>query len=428
MKRQTPRVLQLVCTFFCFIVLNSCLKDNCRHTYTLFTPIFKSLTEARANMKSMAPTPLENTGKLFILGNYIFLSEVNKGIHVIDNSQPASPKNISFIAVPGNVDLAVAGNTLYADSYADLVAFDISNPKQVTAKKFLNKLFTDKAYYVGSGSNPDSIKVIVDWIKRDTTVDCETYSYLYNNYYFRGLADMRGNYSLASSAQSGVPGGLAAKGMGGSMARFALLNQYLYALNSTNLISVDISSPQNPVQSGTTGIGWGIETIYPFNDKLFIGSTNGMFIYDVSNASSPSKLGQFTHVTSCDPVIADGSYAYVTLRTGTMCAGNTNRLDVVNISSLTNPSLTKSYNLTNPHGLSKDGNLLFICDGTDGLKIYNAGNPSDAKLLKRIEGIETYDVIAWNNKALVVAKDGLYQFDYSDPSNIKLLSKISINK
>jgi len=40
--------------------------------------------------------------------------------------------------------------------------------------------------------------------------------------------------------------------------------------------------------------------------------------------------------------------------------------------------------------------------------------------------METYDVIAWNNRALVVAKDGLYQFDYSDVNDIRLLSKISL--
>jgi hypothetical protein len=90
--------------------------------------------------------------------------------------------------------------------------------------------------------------------------------------------------------------------------------------------------------------------------------------------------------------------------------------------------LVKTYPLTNPHGLSKDGDLLFICDGAAGLKIYNAGNASNLQMIKQITGAETYDVIAWNNIALVVAKDGLYQYDYSDVNNIQLKSKISIAK
>ena len=79
--------------------------------------------------------------------------------------------------------------------------------------------------------------------------------------------------------------------------------------------------------------------------------------------------------------------------------------------------------MTNPHGLSKDGDLLFICDGNDGLKVYNAANRNSISLIKHITGLSTYDVIAWNDVAIVSATDGLYQYDYSDVNNIKLLSK-----
>jgi hypothetical protein len=118
----------------------------------------------------------------------------------------------------------------------------------------------------------------------------------------------------------------------------------------------------------------------------------------------------------------------VTLRSGTACQGFNNQLEVLHLNNITNPSLLKVYSLTNPHGLSKDGNMLFICDGADGLKIYNATNVLDLKLVKQISGMETYDVIAYNSIALVVARDGLYQYDYSNPSDIRLLSKISLSK
>jgi hypothetical protein len=82
--------------------------------------------------------------------------------------------------------------------------------------------------------------------------------------------------------------------------------------------------------------------------------------------------------------------------------------------------------MKNPHGLSKDGNTLFICDGTDGLKVYNAANVSNIQLIKQINDIETFDVITLDGIALVVAKDGLYQYDYTNLSNIHQLSKITI--
>jgi hypothetical protein len=81
-----------------------------------------------------------------------------------------------------------------------------------------------------------------------------------------------------------------------------------------------------------------------------------------------------------------------------------------------------------PSGLSIDGNMLFICDGGDGLKIYNASNVFNIGLVKQFKNIEPHDVIAWDKNAIVVAKDGLYQFDYSNASNIHLRSMLTISK
>jgi len=217
--------------------------------------------------------------------------------------------------------------------------------------------------------------------------------------------------------------------MGGSMARITLLNDHLYTVSTNELYAFNISNPREPkyLNKSVIANGQTIETIYPFKNKLFIGSTQGMFIYDVSTPGSPVKQGQFIHARSCDPVIADDTKAWVTLRSGTTCGGNVNQLEVVDIKDLSNPFLIKAYTLTNPFGLGKEGNILWICDGKDGAKVYDATNASDLKLIKKIDGMETYDVIAWNNRALVVAKDGLYQFDYSNVSNIRLLSKIGLN-
>ncbi|MGH2566452.1 MAG: hypothetical protein ACRDE8_05725, partial [Ginsengibacter sp.] len=112
------------------IFFAGCVKDNCKHTfsYTLYLPVYKTTAEVRANIKSNPAETIQQPGKIVLLGNYIFLNEVDKGIHVIDNSNPSSPRNIAFIDIPGNEDLAVKGNTLYADLYTDLVTLDISDP------------------------------------------------------------------------------------------------------------------------------------------------------------------------------------------------------------------------------------------------------------------------------------------------------------
>jgi hypothetical protein len=179
--------------------------------------------------------------------------------------------------------------------------------------------------------------------------------------------------------------------------------------------------------SNAISAGWDIETIYPFQSKLFLGSMGGVFIFDISQPENPIQEGTFVHATACDPVIADDSYAYVTLREGTSCGPTDNELQVINIKDLQSPSLIKSYAMTNPQGLTKDNNQLFICDGTDGLKMYDVSDPANAVLKKHISGSETYDAIAWNKDLIVVAKDGLYQYDYSNPGDLVLKSKLAVN-
>ncbi len=402
---------------FVIFSFGGCSKNNNNNLQkiTLYTPVYKTLSQVRADMKTAAPQPLSETGKIYIFGNYIFLNEVNKGIHIIDNSNPSRPKNLSFINIPGNVDIAVQGNYLYADSYSDMVVLNISNPQNVGVVKIVEKAFPEMGfYYWQNTTNPDSIMIIADYIKRDTMVEASSQNWL-GNFTKR---ESSGRVSFASAS--------VAKGTGGSMARFSIVNDYLYTVSSSSLSSFSISTPQEPKLKHINNIGWGIETIYPFKNRLFIGSNSGMFIYDITNPSIPLALGQMSHVRSCDPVVADDMHAFVTLRSGTACQGFTNQLEVLDVRNLMAPVRLKIYNMANPHGLAKDGKLLFICDGKAGLKLYSASDVTNLKKIEEINGIDAYDVIAQNKLAIVVAKDGLYQFDYSMPANLRLLSKISI--
>jgi hypothetical protein len=401
--------------------LQSCLKDKITKTYSVFEPIYKSKAEVQAEIKSSTAVSIANPGKIYMYGNYIFLNEVNKGVHIIDNTNPSNPVIKSFINIPGNVDIAVKGSTLYADLYTDLVVVDITDPLNATLKKVVTKVFPERVY--AAGFVYDSTKVIVGWTERKIkeTIDQPP----------AGRGWIRRDVFLASSSSMSGPatGGSSAPvtGIAGSMSRFSIVNNYLYAVNNSSIKTLDISAVNDPQLKNTIGIGWNIETIYPFKNKLFIGSSNGMFIFDISNPAAPAREGSVAHFRACDPVVADDTYAFVTLRAGTTCMGTNNQLDVINVQNVMLPQLVKTYGLTNPHGLAKDGDLLFICDGSDGLKVYNKSNVLSLQLLDRVKNIHTYDVIAWNNRLLVVAKGGLYQYDYSNPSSLSLISKLAIN-
>ena len=428
-----PKQMLAACFAVAVVILagsQGCIKDHCTQTYKYFVPVYKTLEQVRANIKSNAATAIERAGKLYVRGTYIFLNEIDKGIHIIDNANPSDPRNVAFINIPGNMDIAVKGNTLYADAYSDLVTIDITDPLQSKLTSVAEDALPFRRYY--GYFYGDTTKVIVDWAERDTTVnvDCGNGGFFgidFNKHETMAYADALSLSNLSSNlySSSSPAASVSPFGAGGSMARFAIAGNYLYTVTTSDLNVFGIHNSLSPLFSNKVSIGQNIETISPFRQKLFIGSTNGMFIYNIADGTHPEKEGQFAHVQSCDPVIADDRYAYVTLRTGTACNG-LDQLDILDIADVNNPALVKSYSMTNPHGLSKDGNLLFICDGRDGLKVYDATDVSKISLLSVVSDIETFDVIAMNGVALVVTSKGLYQYAYADPAHLVLLSKIDI--
>ncbi len=212
-------------------------------------------------------------------------------------------------------------------------------------------------------------------------------------------------------------------GKGGSTARFASSGDYLYTVNQSQLQIFDISNPANPANVANLQIGWGIETIFPYVDKLFIGTQTGMLVYDIKNPQSPEKLSVFEHVYSCDPVVVEGNYAYVTLHSeGNWCGQFSNELQIVDIQNIKNPKLIGNYSMLNPLGLGIDNNLLFICD--KGLKVYDVTDKLNIKRLHYFD-IEATDVIPYRNILLVIGKNGLYQYRYEN-DKLNLLSSLLI--
>lgn len=223
-------------------------------------------------------------------------------------------------------------------------------------------------------------------------------------------------------------------GTGGSMARFTIVGDHIYTVDNRSLKTASIIDPEHPVYLSSRQLGVDIETIFPYDGKLFIGSRSGMYIYDISDPESPLHLSTTPHFTSCDPVVASGHYAYVTLNTeNTSCGRGRNELQVYDISDVKNPVMTYSYtNLNYPKGLGVDqaAEKLFVCV-KGGIKIFNISDPAHPVMEKSIAGvigyIETYDVIPMNGLLIVIGQDGLYQFDYTQ-ENIKLVSKIDLRR
>lgn len=430
--------LPLLCFAAMLVSLSGCIQDRCAQqvTYISYEPVYMTFEELRAAGKTEAARELHQPGKFYYKDGYIFINEVGEGIHVIDNRNVNDPTNIAFINLPGSHDLAAKGNILYADSYTDLVAIDITDPTQTQIVGRENNVFPYGMWHDGLYAD-QQFGVAIDWVESEVTeeVSCEQYSQGLNNWLPRNGLVMEDAATLGPQLSSNsqfsnnsAGGGEVSTGVGGSLARFTIMNEYLYTVTGTSLKVFDISQLAAPGERAEIEIGWGIETIFPYNDHLLIGSQTGMFIFSTDNPENPKLEGDFAHVQSCDPVVAENDIAYVTLRGGNPCGGFTNQLDVLDISNVRNPKLLYTYAMDGPYGLGIRNSTLFICDGESGLKVYDASDPAkiDQNQIAHFSDINALDVIPLFNVLLLIGKDGFYQYDYSDLTDIKLLSKIPV--
>lgn len=207
-------------------------------------------------------------------------------------------------------------------------------------------------------------------------------------------------------------------GKGGSMARFAIAGNYLYTVDQTSLKTWNITNPSAPVYADSTYIGQNAETIFGLGDKLFVGTQWGMFIYDISAAGSPRYVSEYAHIHSCDPVVAQGQYAYVTLNSeNTWCGNNANELHVIDIANPATPRLIKEYPMTLPKGLAISESTLFVCD--KGLRIFDATKPDSLVEIFALS-MDAYDIIADAGHLIVTGDDGIYQYQYANKSLTRL--------
>lgn len=404
--------------------------DKITEKYKVYEPVYMSYADLRKSVKVEENEPLSAPGKIYFKDKYIYINEQMKGVHVIDNTNPSHPLFKKFISIPGNIDIAIKGKYLYADSYVDLVVLDIENLDDIKETYRIQDIFPyTLPFYEGgliNGTIDRNQGVIVKWNESVVAEEVENNITTYPMYMeFGSLRDV----SFTSNTSTTSTGNVSSVGVAGSMARFSINGNALYVINQGNLIIFDNTDMASPDKISDNYVGWDIETLFLNNKTLFIGSETGMYLYDVTDPFVISRLSVFQHVRSCDPVVVEGNTAFVTLRSGSVCGGNTDQLDVVNVENKAIPALIKSYPMTNPKGLGIDNGILFICDGPDGLKVYDASDVRkiDEHMISHFENIKAYDVIPNNGLLFMVGDQGFYQYDYTNLNDIKLLSLIPVD-
>ena len=378
--------------------------------FLLFVVVFASLAVGW-KMPTAQQSARVDFGKIYLTNTHLFVGEMYSGIRIYDISSMTSARSVGFIPLDGNEDVAVNGTIMYADNWTDLLIFDLSDPAHPVLIDSVPNVFAGRTRPAPMYTYPgeDTYGGAQGCSLSNGCGTGSSTSPMYNR-----------DGSLSSGSKGGSGGG---SGQAGSMARFAIVDSWLYCIDQSNLIVFDIREAARPKLVGNTAVGFGIETLFPYKYYLFIGSQTGMFIYDARDIKVPVKVSEFRHARACDPVVVEGNRAYVTLHNGTRCGDSENELHVVDITDLANPALLISRKMDNPMGLAVVDGIAYVCDGAN-VRILDVRDEKNIKELSVIAIGSSYDVIYSDGLLVVTAPNGIYIFNVTNPSDPVKISEI----
>lgn len=220
-------------------------------------------------------------------------------------------------------------------------------------------------------------------------------------------------------------------GINGSITRFVINDNFMYAIDFNYLKIFDITNNDHPVFVSSTLVGYGLETIFVYDNYIYLGANDGVYVISISNPQTPVQLQKIQHTISCDPVVVQGNFAYSTQRVNAVGCGVMWQLSSLAVYDVTNPAqatLVKNIDMENPYGLAIEGDWLLVCDpGKGGIVVYNISNPANPTEMTVAQVTEPRDIILMYPYMVVSTNSKFELYNYSDPLNIYHISSLIIS-
>ena len=340
-------------------------------------------------------------GGVQVVDNYVYIANYSSpGLQIIDISNPATPTLKGNYYTSGNTkDVQVVGNYAYvANYYSGLEIINISNPTTPFRRgKYNTSGDTWGVQVIGSyayvADNDSGLQIIDISNPANPT--------LKGNYQTSDGAlgvQVVGNYAYVADSNSGLqiidisnPANPTFKGnynTSGSVKGVQVVGNYAYVADfDKGLQIIDISNLSTPVLKGnydTSGYAYGVQVV---GNYAYVADVTGLRIIDISNPTNPTFKGNYNIPGATLGISGTGralgvqivdNYAYITV------AGFDSGLEIIDISTPTNPTFKSSYYsasdftlLSRPEGalgVQVVGNYAYVPDYKNGLKIMNVSN------------------------------------------------------
>jgi hypothetical protein len=236
---------------------------------------------------------------------------------------------------------------------------------------------------------------------------------------------------LACGKQSSELSGSNNVGKNGSLTRFAIKDNFMYAVDVNYLKVFDISNGDEPVFKNKIEIDYGIETISIYGNFVYLGAVDGVYIVDINNPQTPVELEKIEHHISCDPVVVQNNIAYSTQRSNAVGCGNawsSSVLAVYDVSNPQNANLLTNVAMEQPYGLAVENNWLFVCDdGRNGVVIFDVSNPGNPIEKGLISIEQPRDIILTYPYMIISSKTDFKIYNYSNVLETTYVSTFQLN-
>lgn len=322
-------------------------------------------------------------------GSRLYVSDTSAGLHVYDVSNLSAPTKVLRIPLKYNVSSAVKDDIVFTNHGSQLQAIRITGDSYEVVAKI--------------GEAPPDRPRVID----NPTMD-------------EGYGCMACGGSFDPDKR-----GITAPSAGSSFATFAVIDNQLYRVDGSygQLLVYDVMDATKPELVSRVNSSWSIETLFPTPNYLFVGGRVGMYIFDRSDPWHPQQISKIEHTVACDPVVVEGSTAFVTLRSFGECGSPGNELLCIDIADPSHPSLIGEKPLTTPFGLAVQDSQLFVSHGDSGYSLIDVSHPDAPAITKTWTGT-TRDFI-WSGTTLFVLEDhNVAIYDVTDPTAPVLISRV----
>ncbi len=309
-----------------------------------------------------------------VVGELVYVATGTTGLHIVDVSDPTSPRDIGYLDTPGQaMDVAVAENFAYvADNDSGLRVINISNPVAPfevaslsigesgieTVAIMGNLILANNSWWSGNFYVIDVSDPANPFLISETTFGSSAYDLLARDSLIY-VADFYNGLRIIDVHDPANPVQLSALDSVRGARDLALSGNYVFtASGERGLFVVDVSVPDSPAVVFNTGYGWsgpnysavdvtgtllvastgegvytfdisipsqpvGLDTLsgsYCFNggdiaampNRAYEATSCGaLYVLDTGNPSNVMQLGVYDTPTSCGEVAVSGSYAFL---------------------------------------------------------------------------------------------------------------------